>query len=159
MTEESSAPKKKRFGCLHVLGIVLVAVLISILATGWWVKHNIYASTFANTTLSESEEVAFSDKLARLEAASGSGAPVATDNRGPATEAYSEEGANREIRITERELNAVIDKNPEWADKVSVDLSNDLLSIVLLLPLDEECPWHQYRRYPAAVRLDGRPEE
>ena len=73
-----------------------------------------------------------------LEAAGGSAAPPNGNVAEP--EAYSEEGANREIRITEKELNAIIDKNPEWADRVAIDISQDLLSVVLLVPVDPEFP-------------------
>jgi len=131
---------KRRFGCMHVLGILLAAVLVAMAATGWWVKRNVYASALKPTVLSESEQAVFAQKVARLEAAGGAGAPVRGDDNVARPEAYSEEGANREIRITEKELNAAIDKNPEWADKVAVDLSPDLLSITLLLPIDKDFP-------------------
>lgn len=144
MTDESQMPPansapstpKRRFGCMHVLGAILAAVLLSAIATGVWIKYNVYASAFKTTTLSEKEEAAFAEKLARLEAAGGAAAPPNVAE----PEAYSEEGANREIRITEKELNAVIDKNPEWADRVAIDLSRDLLSVVLLVPVDPEFP-------------------
>jgi hypothetical protein len=44
-------------------------------------------------------------------------------------EPYSEENASREIRITEKELNALIAKDEEAARRVAVDLSDDLVSI------------------------------
>jgi len=137
---ESTTPSKpkRRFGCMQILMIVLVAILLSIIATGWWVKHNVYASPFQPTELSEREQDAFEEKVARLEAAGGSGAPVRSNVAQP--EAYSEEGANREIRITEKELNAIIDKNPEWADKVAIDISPDLLSLVILIPVPPDFP-------------------
>lgn len=144
MTEETPAettpaPKqKRRFGCMQVLVILLAAVLLAALGTGWWIKRNVYASTFKTTKLSEKEEAVFEEKLVRLEAAGGSGAPVREGAAQP--EAYSEEGANREIRITEKELNAIIDKNPEWADRVAIDIADDLLSVVLLVPVDPDFP-------------------
>jgi hypothetical protein len=138
---DTPAPKKRSArGCMKILGVLLAVVLVAILVTGWWVKHNVYASAFKTTTLTETEQSAFSLKLARLEAAGGAGAPVVAQDGVAQPEAYSEEDARREIRITEKELNAIIDKNPEWADKVAIDLADDLLSIVLLLPLDEEFP-------------------
>ncbi len=146
MTEESQTPPasppaltpKRRFGCMQILGVILAAVLLSAIATGVWIKYNVYASAFKTTTLSEKEEAAFAEKLAMLEAAGGSSAPPNGNIAEP--EAYSEAGANREIRISEKELNAVIDKNPEWADRVAIDISKDLLSVVLLVPVDPEFP-------------------
>ncbi len=137
---DTPSPKRGSKGCLKILGVLLAVVLVTILVTGWWVKHNVYASAFKTTTLTETEQRAFSEKLTRLEAAGGSGVPVAVQDGIARPEAYREEGAKREIRITEKELNAIIDKNPEWADKVAIDLADDLMSVVLLLPLDEEFP-------------------
>lgn len=132
--------QKRRFGCMQVLLVLLVAVLLSAAATGWWIKRNVYASTFKPTTLSAKEEAAFEEKLARLEAAGGSGAPVVAADGTAQPEVYSEAGANREIRISEKELNAIIDKNPEWADRVAIDIADDLLSVVLLVPVDPDFP-------------------
>lgn len=136
-TAPASAPKR-RFGCMQILGIILAAALLSAIAAGVWVKYNVYASAFKTTTLSEEEEAAFAEKLARLEAAGASAAPPGSNVAEP--EPYSEDDAKREIRITERELNAIIDKNPEWADRVAIDISRDLLSVVLLVPVDPEFP-------------------
>lgn len=148
MTESSQTPTasspvpapapKRRFGCLQILGIILIAGVVSAIAAGVWVKYNVYASAFTPTTLSEKEESAFAEKLARMEAAGGAAPSTASGSVQP--EAYSEDGAKREIRITEKELNALIDKNPVWADRVAIDISRDLLSIVLLVPVDQDFP-------------------
>ena len=55
-------------------------------------------------------------------------------------ESYSEVGARREISFTERELNALLAHNTELADKLVFDLSDDLISVKWLLPLDPEFP-------------------
>lgn len=146
MTAQSPSPApsaaapvpKRRFGCMQVLGIILAAVLLSAIATGVWIKYNVYASAFKPVTLDEEEQAEFQAKLARLEAAGGSAAPPNPNVAEP--EPYSEDDAKREIRITEKELNAIIDQNPHWADRVAIDISRDLLSVVLLVPVDPEFP-------------------
>ena len=55
-------------------------------------------------------------------------------------ERYSEEGASREIVLTERELNALLAKNTDLATRLAIDLSEDLASAKLLIPLDEDFP-------------------
>jgi len=55
-------------------------------------------------------------------------------------EAYSEEGGKREISLTEKELNALIAKNPEVAQHVAIDLSDNLISVKLVIPIDKEVP-------------------
>jgi hypothetical protein len=56
-------------------------------------------------------------------------------------EAYSEEGASREIRLTEREINAMIARNTDLADKVAIDLADDLVSLRMLIPVDPDFPF------------------
>jgi len=56
-------------------------------------------------------------------------------------ERYSEKNANREIQLTERELNALLARNTDLAKKLAIDLSDDLASAKLLVPLDPEFPF------------------
>jgi len=55
-------------------------------------------------------------------------------------EAYSEEGASRSITLTERELNGMLAKNTDLAKKLAIDLSENLMSAKLLVPVDEDFP-------------------
>lgn len=130
----------RRFGCIHVLAIILAATLLAVVATGWWVKRNVYASPFEPTRLTEQEEAEFQQKVARLEAAGGAAAGVPVRDGAAQPVPYGEEDAQREIRITEKELNAALDQNPEWADRIAVDIADDLLSVVLLVPVPPDFP-------------------
>ena len=139
------AAKRFRFGLLQVMGIVALAMIVTALLTAWWVKHYIYASKFTPTVLSAKEQKVLDSKLARI----GTKTSKATvtpkkkihDQRVPLEpEAYSEEGAKREISLTEKELNALIANNPEVAQRVAIDLSDDLVSVKLVVPMDEEIP-------------------
>jgi len=137
--------KKFRFGLLQVLGIVALAIIVTALLTAWWVKHYIYASKFAPTVLTVKEQKVLDSKLAKIEATANK-APVAPKkkrhDKGASLEpeAYSEEGAKREISLTEKELNALIANNPEVAQRVAIDLSDNLISVKLVVPIDEEIP-------------------
>ena len=53
---------------------------------------------------------------------------------------YAEQESDREIRLTERELNGLIAEDPEIARYVAVDLAKDLVSVTLLVPMDHEVP-------------------
>jgi len=53
-------------------------------------------------------------------------------------EPYTEEGASREIRLTERELNGLVANTPDIAERVAIDLSDDLVSVKQVLPVDDE---------------------
>ena len=139
------ATPKIRFGLLQVMGIVAMVIIITALLTAWWVKYYIYASQFTPTVLTVREQKALDSKLAKLEATANKALVVTKEKKhGKGVplepEAYSEEGAKREISLTEKELNALIANNPEVAQWVAVDLSDNLISVKLVVPMDEEIP-------------------
>ena len=55
-------------------------------------------------------------------------------------QAYSEVGAKREVSLTERELNSLLAKNTDLARKLAIDLSDNLMSAKLLVPVDQDFP-------------------
>ncbi|MEJ1414947.1 MAG: arginine N-succinyltransferase, partial [Candidatus Sedimenticola sp. (ex Thyasira tokunagai)] len=63
-----------------------------------------------------------------------------TDEQWLRAERYSEEGVLREVNFSERELNAMLAKNRDLAKKLAVDMSDDLVSARLLVPLDKDFP-------------------
>jgi hypothetical protein len=145
--ESISAPvvKKSRFGLLQVMGLVALAVIVTALLTAWWVKRYVYASKFTPTVLSAKEQTALDAKLAKLEATANRdtlGTKKRRHDKSPPLEpeAYTEKGARREISLTEKELNALIANNPEVAQRVAIDLSESLVSVLLVVPMDEEIP-------------------
>jgi hypothetical protein len=137
--------KKFRFGLLQVIGLVALVIIVTALLTAWWVKHYIYASKFTPTVLTVKEQKTLDSKLAKLEATANKDPVVPKKKRQDKgtplePEAYSEEGAKREISLTEKELNALIANNPEVAQRVAIDLSDNLISVKLVIPIDEEIP-------------------
>jgi len=125
----------------RILTIGFVILCVAFLLVAIWIKRNVYASKFTPVALSQKEHEVLDSKLALLR----DNDPVPAEKRRmtgkPLTpEAYTEEGAKREIQLTERELNALIANSPDTAEKVAVDLSDDLISVKLVLPVDEEVP-------------------
>jgi hypothetical protein len=55
-------------------------------------------------------------------------------------ERYNEKNAKREVSFSERELNAMVANNQDLAKKLAVDLSDDLVSTRLLVPVDKDFP-------------------
>jgi len=141
-----SASKKFRFGLLQVMGVVALVMIVTALLTAWWVKYYIYASKFTPTRLTVKEQKVLDSKLAQLEGKTNKAAPVVPKKKRPdqdaslEPEAYSEEDAKREIRLTEKELNALIANHPEVAQRVAIDLSDNLISVKRVVPMDEEVP-------------------
>jgi len=64
--------------------------------------------------------------------------PTAEDLR---PEPYSEKGASREIRLSEREINGMIAQNADLAARLVVSFTDDLVSAKLLIPLDPDFPF------------------
>jgi len=141
-----SAVKEPRSSLPRVRGIVAVAAIATVLLAAWWVKRYVYASQFTPTILTAVEQKALDSKLAELEG-NGDRRPAWTkDQRKPGNrpplepEPYSEKGLKREIILTEKELNALIAHNTEAAQFVAIDLSENLISMKLVVPFDEEIP-------------------
>lgn len=143
----------KRFGCLQVFGLMAVAVIITAGATILIFKTYFFQSEFNPVTLNPHEEKVLTAKLEKLDSI-GAGVnlhrkdilmkPSEADRFDSSAtlepEPYSEKSIKREIDFTERELNALLAKNTDLARKLVIDLSDDLVSAKLLLPVDEDFP-------------------
>lgn len=128
------------------LTVVLVLILLLIGAAAFWVIFNIYAKPFNPVVLTKPEQKILDEKIAIIEKSAHTSGnqqkPIGKINFQDGRlkpEAYSEENAKREINLSERELNSLI-KDPDVAKRVAIDLSDNLLSVKLLVPMDEEFP-------------------
>jgi len=134
----SEQPQRRSSG-LRIALIVLVTVLVTVGATLWVVKFYFFPSEFSPVHLSTREEQELDDKLERLDTLGKR--PGRRDDSGALEpERYSETGANRTISLSERELNALLAKNTDLARKLAIDLSDNLVSAKLLVPVDEDFP-------------------
>lgn len=142
--ESSESGRARRFGVVHIVLIILGTILVTVLVTLWVAKSYLFPSEFKPVTLSQKEEQVLDEKLRNLD-------PLAAEEKNgrkneslpqgsPRPERYSETGADREVSLTERELNALLAKNTDLARKLAVDLSDDLVSARLLVPMDPDFP-------------------
>lgn len=141
----------KRFSGAQVAGIVAAVVVLTAVATlvaAWLFLH---PRPFTPVVLTQQEQQQLADKLERVEAVTGVAAPSVSgaapgldeytaDGR-LQPEAYSEEGAARQVSFTEREVNALIATNTDLADKFAVDLARNLVSVKMLVPLEPDFPF------------------
>ena len=131
----------RRFGCFHLFLAALIAGAATAVVGFFAFKAFLYPKAFQPVQLAPKEEQVLQAKLARIDfgaASAGASEMDAAGNLKP--EAYGEEGADRTIRFTERELNALLAKNTDLADKLAIDLAPDLVSAKLLIPFDEDVP-------------------
>ena len=147
----TNTPEKRRRRGLQVFLIVLVTVIVTVGVTYWVIRTYIFPADFRPVELSVQEEQVLNAKLERLDSLQArrtrGTAKVARQKAEAAAnpeylepEAYSEEGADRSITLSERELNSLLAKNTDLARKLAIDLSEDLLSAKLLVPVDEDFP-------------------
>jgi hypothetical protein len=149
----ASTIAKKRFGCLQVFGLIVIAVIFTAVITILVFKTYFFPSEFKPVTLNSHEEQVLTAKLENLDSIGTAVNSHRNDipkkssksnrfdpNATLEPEPYSEKGIKREINFTERELNALLAKNTDLAKKLAIDLSDDLISAKLLLPVDEDFP-------------------
>jgi hypothetical protein len=148
------AATKRGVGCLGVTAIVIATMLVTLLAGGLAVRYLLFANHFEPVTLDAGEAAALDRKLAAIGvvASEAPSAPPTTGDRfAPRAdefdaegrlrpERYGEAGAPREVHFGERELNAIIAGDPQLARRMALDLSQDLVSLKLLVPLPPDFP-------------------
>jgi len=127
---------------MKIFLIVLVTMLLTVGVTLMVVKYYFFPSDFKPVQLSVKEEQVLDAKLDRLESIDSAYQPRrgSIESGALEPEAYSEAGADRSIRLSERELNALLAKNTDLARKLAIDLSDNLMSAKLLVPVDEDFP-------------------
>jgi len=140
VTSENKQPEKKnRF--LLIAGAILLTVCLSVGITLWVVNQYIFPKKFDPVVLSQKEGERLNEKLEQFSWLSNmSSAESNAGNRKLEPEKYTEKDAKRDINLSERELNALLAKNTDLANKLAIDLSENLASGKLLVPLDEDFP-------------------
>jgi hypothetical protein len=151
-TPTDELQEKPRHSGKRTFLIVLATIIVTAGLTYWVLRTWVFPSEFTPVKLSISEEQVLNKKLERLDSlqtgntrgsAKARKNKQSQDARGEEylePEAYSEEGADRSISLTERELNSLVAKNTDLARKLAIDLSDNLMSARLLIPVDEDFP-------------------
>jgi hypothetical protein len=164
MSEPAVAATRRGFSGMQVLGLIALAIVLSVGATYWFIRTYVYARDFTPVELSRTERQELGSKLQALGVD-----PVAVlprpkgedefDAQGRLVpEKYAEDPGKRDIHLSERELNALVASNPEFARRFAIDLSSNLASAKLLIPVDPEFPvlGGKTLRFTAGLELDYR---
>ena len=146
---EDSAPTREGFSGIQVLGVVALAIAVTAGATFWFVRAYVYVSDFKPVALDQKEQAVLDTKLRQLgldpqdlapDAERGESADrFAADGR-LVPERYSEDPDKRVVRLSERELNSLVASDPDLAKRFAIDLSENLASAKLLIPVDPDFP-------------------
>ncbi len=138
VNSENIEPEKKN-RILLIIGAILLTVILSVSITLWLVSHYIFPNNFDPVVLSHNEDKKLNNKLEKISWLSGM-ASTNSEQGKLEPEKYSEKRAKRDISLSERELNALLAKNTDLANKLAIDLSENLASGKLLVPMDEDFP-------------------
>ena len=133
-----STSSEHKIGCLHLIGLILLTVFISVSVTLWVVQYFLFPKPFQPVTLNTQETSVLERKLQQI------GLPelmASTPTPDLKPEPYTEIGAKREIALTEKELNALLATNTDMGEKAVIDLADNLASAKILLPLDPDFPF------------------
>lgn len=114
----------------RTFGIVLITALVTLLLAYLLFTRYLFPDHFNPVILSEREQKRLDEKLDQLER----GKPSLRPKR------YAETHADRSIRLTEKELNAMLSSNADLAQKMAIDLSDDLASVNVLIDMDPDFP-------------------
>ncbi len=160
-TPENS-DKKQGKGCLHTLGIMLLTVIISVAATVFVINYYLFPKKFEPVELNQREETTLNKKLRQFGLPTLSSKPSSNNTSRLEPEPYSEVGAKREVTFSEKELNAMLAKNTDLADKMAIDLSENLASARVIMPIDPDFPMLGGKTLKASAGAelayrDGRP--
>ncbi|MDT3778294.1 arginine N-succinyltransferase [Nitrospira sp. MA-1] len=137
---------RRKFSGKQVILVVGLAMLVMALGVVLWINQYVNAAMFPPTRLGESEQQVLNVKMAHLlhtadsPSSSMSQPPSSTVNLPIEPVPYSEADASRQIQLTEREVNALIATDSYMARHMAVDMSDDLLSVQLVVPVKHEMP-------------------
>lgn len=140
MSKTASIPRQEsRPGSgWRTFGLIFLTIVLSVGISVFVVWMYLFPTEFRPVKLSDREAQVLEQKLDRIGAGQGTGR---VDARAPLQpEPYSEAGASREVAFTEKELNALLARNTDLAHRLAIDLSDDLASAKLLVPLEPEFP-------------------
>jgi hypothetical protein len=135
----------RRFSGWQLAFFTMLATVIAVTLTLFIGYRLLFPRAFTPVELNQREQATLSAKLANLE-----------------PEAYSESGATRALRFSERELNALVARSPDMAQRLAIDLSENMASAKLLVPVPPDFPLFggQTLRVNAGLELayaNGRP--
>jgi len=135
-----------RWGWVRPMVMVICAAAIATVIAVWVITHYIFPAQLRPVTLSSSEERVLDAKVKRLsslqqEETQSHQPPESTEKITLKPERYSEDGAGREITLSEKEINALLARNSDLARKLAIDLDDDVVSMKLLIPVEEGVPF------------------
>lgn len=139
-----SPPRSNHPSWPQVLTVVVAAMILTAVATLWVATTYVFPPEFTPVSLDSQEEKTLAFKIENLNNTAAIAPHSALAGRQDSGQLqpmpYSEVGALRDVYFTERELNALLANNTDLARQVAIDLSENLISANLRIPVAEDFP-------------------
>lgn len=130
MTDAETKPRAH--GCLFVLGIVVLAALVSALAalgvSWWWYNHHFNAEPLIPVQVAGAEKASLDQRVDTLR-------QVASHEETPA-----EAVPAGTLVLTEREVNALFEQDTRLGDRFYIDFEPGRISVQARIPLPPDVP-------------------
>lgn len=169
----STTKQSKRSPFVMALFVLLGIIAILLLCGFLLYRYYFHAKTHKPVELNQKEKIVLQEKLEVLDVSDtvvpvGASETTSTELQRPKGEIdeYLEDDKRpieeqRKIRLTEREANALLNKNTDLAEKVKIKFEKDMIRIALVFPLDEDLPiiggkTFRGKAYIKAFMRDGR---
>jgi hypothetical protein len=137
---DTTATDKKGFTGLQLTAIVLVVIIITAGLTFFTARTYLFPAELEPVKLSIKEKTQLDRKLRRLGWQPEGSDKYKIDQEVMEPEPYTESDKDREVTLTEKEINGLIADDPQWARRIAIDLDNDLASAKILIPIPEDFP-------------------
>lgn len=159
---EFPAPEKKRrpllWGC-GVLLLLLLLVVATVSATLWWSQRPIRP-----VVLSAQEKTTVEEKIREIEGGTIPLRPDAPPSPAPApADNPSYVRGSKVLKLTEREVNGLLNQNTELGDKVHLEFSRDAINAYLAIPIPQDFPigagtiFRMRGRFRVSIGGEGKP--
>ena len=136
--------QRRGFRGIHVFWIIIGTILLTAALTFWALRTYIYAKDFKPVELNNKEQTVLHGKLRALgydpEPGPATEPGTETDQQWLRAERYREIQSQGVLSFSERELNSLLTKNPDLAKRVALDLSDNMVSARILVPVDPDFP-------------------
>lgn len=139
--------RQQGFTGVQVLLMILVTIVLTVGITFFVVRSYIFPKPLTPVSLSSKEEAKLEDKLSQLgwqperkasTHTKDSAQSSSSDDLQP--EPYRERPEDRQVSFSEREVNAIIGRNPDFAQRIAIDFSDNLASAKILVPIPRDFP-------------------
>jgi hypothetical protein len=137
--------------------IVVAVALITTLVTGLLLFQFLFPKRLRPVSLNAKETQVLEQKMEDLTGTSWKperSSVADVDGKNPIPEPYKEDPKKREIKLSQREVNALVAKNTEFGERIAIHLGEDAMSAKMLIPVDPDFPFIGGKTLKAAAGLE-----